>query len=105
EDAARSALARDRRRSRPHTRRQPARLSRRLPRRLRRGAAGARARARAARRRADRTPADMSTTAVSYPRRFASLVKIEHTVFALPFAYLGALLWAKPRPSAPALAG
>ena len=28
----------------------------------------------------------------SLPRRFASLVKIEHTVFALPFAYVGALL-------------
>jgi 4-hydroxybenzoate polyprenyltransferase len=27
-----------------------------------------------------------------YPRRFASLVKIEHTVFALPFAYVGAFL-------------
>src|SRR5438128_346573 len=26
------------------------------------------------------------------PRRFASLVKIEHTLFALPFAYVGALL-------------
>jgi len=26
------------------------------------------------------------------PRRFASLVRIEHTVFALPFAYVGALL-------------
>lgn len=25
----------------------------------------------------------------SLPRRFASLVKIEHTVFALPFAYVG----------------
>lgn len=34
----------------------------------------------------------MSTTAVSLPRRFASLVKLEHTVFALPFAYVGALL-------------
>src|SRR5213596_3527898 len=33
----------------------------------------------------------MSTT-VALPRRFASLVKIEHTVFALPFAYIGALL-------------
>jgi hypothetical protein len=32
------------------------------------------------------------TTAVALPRRFASLVKIEHTVFALPFAYIGALL-------------
>jgi 4-hydroxybenzoate polyprenyltransferase len=30
--------------------------------------------------------------AVTYPRRFASLVKIEHTVFALPFAYVGAFL-------------
>ena len=27
-----------------------------------------------------------------YPRLFASLVKLEHTVFALPFAYVGALL-------------
>jgi 4-hydroxybenzoate polyprenyltransferase len=27
-----------------------------------------------------------------YPRLFASLVKVEHTVFALPFAYIGALL-------------
>ena len=26
------------------------------------------------------------------PRRFASLVKLEHTVFALPFAYVGAFL-------------
>jgi 4-hydroxybenzoate polyprenyltransferase len=26
------------------------------------------------------------------PKRFASLVKIEHTVFALPFAYVGAVL-------------
>lgn len=28
----------------------------------------------------------------NYPRRFAALVKIEHTVFALPFAYVGAFL-------------
>ncbi len=34
----------------------------------------------------------MSATAVSFPRRFASLVKLEHTVFALPFAYVGAFL-------------
>ena len=34
----------------------------------------------------------MSATAVSLPRRFASLVKLEHTVFALPFAYVGMLL-------------
>jgi 4-hydroxybenzoate polyprenyltransferase len=32
------------------------------------------------------------TSALILPRRFASLVKIEHTVFALPFAYIGALL-------------
>src|SRR4051812_38748845 len=42
----------------------------------------------------------MSTTAVSYPRGFASLVKIEHTVFALPFAYVGALLCVNRIPSA-----
>jgi 4-hydroxybenzoate polyprenyltransferase len=42
----------------------------------------------------------MSTAAVSYPRRFASLVKIEHTVFALPFAYVGALLCVHKIPSA-----
>jgi len=34
----------------------------------------------------------VSTTAISLPRRFASLVKLEHTVFALPFAYVGMLL-------------
>jgi 4-hydroxybenzoate polyprenyltransferase len=34
----------------------------------------------------------MSATAVSLPHRFASLVKLEHTVFALPFAYVGMLL-------------
>ena len=34
----------------------------------------------------------MSSTALSLPRRFASLVKLEHTVFALPFAYVGAFL-------------
>jgi 4-hydroxybenzoate polyprenyltransferase len=34
----------------------------------------------------------VSTASASLPRRFASLVRIEHTVFALPFAYSGALL-------------
>jgi 4-hydroxybenzoate polyprenyltransferase len=38
--------------------------------------------------------------AVLYPRRFASLVKIEHTVFALPFAYVGAFLALDAVPSA-----
>ncbi len=43
----------------------------------------------------------MSAAAVpSLPKRFASLVKIEHTVFALPFAYVGALLCVRRVPSA-----
>jgi 4-hydroxybenzoate polyprenyltransferase len=41
----------------------------------------------------------MSST-LALPRRFASLVKIEHTVFALPFAYIGALLAVGDVPSA-----
>jgi 4-hydroxybenzoate polyprenyltransferase len=40
------------------------------------------------------------STVAPYPRRFASLVKIEHTVFALPFAYVGALLCVRRIPSA-----
>lgn len=39
-------------------------------------------------------------TAAELPRRFASLVKIEHTVFALPFAYVGAFLAIDAVPSA-----
>ncbi len=42
----------------------------------------------------------MSATAISLPRRFASLVKLEHTVFALPFAYVGMLLALADVPSA-----
>jgi 4-hydroxybenzoate polyprenyltransferase len=34
----------------------------------------------------------MSVASVPLPRRLASLVRIEHTVFALPFAYVGAFL-------------
>ena len=34
----------------------------------------------------------MTSVAVGLPRRFAALVKLEHTVFALPFAYVGLLL-------------
>jgi 4-hydroxybenzoate polyprenyltransferase len=34
----------------------------------------------------------VSSATASLPRRFASLVRIEHTVFALPFAYVGAFL-------------
>jgi 4-hydroxybenzoate polyprenyltransferase len=37
------------------------------------------------------------------PARFARLVKIEHTVFALPFAYVGAFLAVNGTPSAHAL--
>jgi 4-hydroxybenzoate polyprenyltransferase len=40
------------------------------------------------------------SSALALPRRFASLVKIEHTVFALPFAYVGALLAVGNVPSA-----
>jgi 4-hydroxybenzoate polyprenyltransferase len=42
----------------------------------------------------------MSETALRYPRLFASLVKIEHTLFALPFAYIGAFLAVDGVPSA-----
>jgi 4-hydroxybenzoate polyprenyltransferase len=42
----------------------------------------------------------MSSTAISLPRRFASLVKLEHTVFALPFAYVGMLLAVGENPAA-----
>jgi 4-hydroxybenzoate polyprenyltransferase len=40
-------------------------------------------------------------SAVALPGRFARLVKIEHTVFALPFAYIGAFLALDAVPSAP----
>ena len=39
-------------------------------------------------------------SAIEVPRRFAALVKIEHTVFALPFAYVGAFLAVNGVPSA-----
>ena len=38
--------------------------------------------------------------AFAYPARFARLVKFEHTVFALPFAYVGAFLAVDKVPSA-----
>jgi putative 4-hydroxybenzoate polyprenyltransferase len=37
---------------------------------------------------------------IAYPAHFARLVKIEHTVFALPFAYVGAFLAVDAVPSA-----
>ncbi|HYX89171.1 MAG TPA: UbiA-like polyprenyltransferase [Gaiellaceae bacterium] len=42
----------------------------------------------------------MNATALAYPRRFYSLVKFEHTIFALPFAYVGAFLAVDGAPSA-----
>jgi 4-hydroxybenzoate polyprenyltransferase len=39
-------------------------------------------------------------TALVYPGRFYSLVKFEHTIFALPFAYVGAFLAVNGVPSA-----
>jgi 4-hydroxybenzoate polyprenyltransferase len=39
-------------------------------------------------------------SALAYPARFARLVKVEHTVFALPFAYVGAFLAVGGVPSA-----
>jgi len=43
----------------------------------------------------------MTTSAVTrYPKLFLSLVKFEHTVFALPFAYIGAFLAVDGVPSA-----
>ena len=41
----------------------------------------------------------MTSSVAAYPVRFARLVKIEHTVFALPFAYVGALLAVNAFPS------
>jgi 4-hydroxybenzoate polyprenyltransferase len=40
----------------------------------------------------------VTTAIVPLPRRLASLVRIEHTVFALPFAYVGAFLAADAWP-------
>jgi 4-hydroxybenzoate polyprenyltransferase len=40
-----------------------------------------------------------ASTPAPLPARFARLVKIEHTVFALPFAYVGAFLAVGGRPS------
>ena len=44
----------------------------------------------------------MTESALRYPKLFASLVKVEHTVFALPFAYVGAFLAVDGVPSAAA---
>ena len=45
----------------------------------------------------------MTDSAITLPRRFASLVKLEHTVFALPVAYVGALLSVDDWPGWPAM--
>src|SRR6202042_3709807 len=59
------------------------------------------ARAGVARRRSHRARPDMTgTTLAPLPVRYARLVKIEHTLFALPFAYVGAFLAVDGVPSA-----
>src|SRR5262249_14629474 len=98
-------LARARRHRRADARRQLRRLARRVPRRLRRDQAGAAARAQAARRPAhrNRPRAHMTNTYPEPPGTtvlFARLVKFEHTIFALPFAYVGAFLAVGGVPSA-----
>ena len=45
----------------------------------------------------------MTTVAVPLPLRLARLVRLEHTVFALPFAYVGALLAVDGWPGAEAM--
>jgi 4-hydroxybenzoate polyprenyltransferase len=45
----------------------------------------------------------MSSTAAPLTKRFASLVRLEHTVFALPFAYVGAFLSADSFPGGASL--
>src|SRR5581483_1649234 len=105
QDAARAAVARSGRHARERTRRQPGGLPRRLPRRLCRAASRTAARAQAARRPAHRDRPRAHVTNV-YPEPpgttvlFARLVKFEHTIFALPFAYVGALLAVHGIPSA-----
>jgi 4-hydroxybenzoate polyprenyltransferase len=42
----------------------------------------------------------MADAALRYPKLFLSLVKFEHTIFALPFAYIGAFLAVDGVPSA-----
>jgi 4-hydroxybenzoate polyprenyltransferase len=45
-------------------------------------------------------PLTHGTGLLRYPKLFASLVKLEHTIFALPFAYIGAFLAVDGVPSA-----
>src|SRR5204862_7081349 len=76
-----------------------------LPRRLRRAEAGASPRAQAARRPAhcDRPRAHVTNIYPEPPGTavlFARLVKFEHMIFALPFAYVGAMLAVHGIPSA-----
>ena len=91
------------RHDRDRARRQPRRLAGRLPRRLRGAAAGAAACAGAARRPADghrSQPHMRAASTVDDARLFARLIKVEHTIFALPFAYVGAFLAVDGVPSA-----
>ena len=104
EDAARPALARGRRHGRQRARRQPRRLAGRLPRRLRGAAAGAPACPESVGRsdnsyRPHPYVSDTAYTPLGTARLFARLIKVEHTIFALPFAYVGALLAVDEVPS------
>src|SRR5206468_9043462 len=100
EDPSRPALAWHGGSAGPNPGRQPTGLARRMSGRIRGAQAGARACLGVARGRGGVvSPADV-IQAVEYPRRFASLVKFEHTVFALPFAYVGAFLAVDGVPSA-----
>src|SRR5262249_20767414 len=105
EDPARAPLARHRGDARAHARRQSRRLARRVQGRLRGAEARATARAEAARRPAYRDRPRAHVTNI-YPEPpgtavlLARLVKFEHTIFALPFAYVGALLAVGGIPSA-----
>ena len=91
--AARAALARNRGAARGNARRQPPRLARWLPRRVRGLATGPRHGLElAAGDTATPTGRRERRSTAPLPRRLASLVRIEHTVFALPFAYVGAFL-------------
>ena len=82
---------------------QPRRLARRVPRRLRAHRPGAPSRAAADRGRRQRHRPHPHLMTMGRAALFARLVKIEHTVFALPFAYVGAFLAVRGVPSAHAL--
>src|SRR5271154_5653365 len=50
--------------------------------------------------RSQTSPPPLPVSAVANARLFARLIKVEHTIFALPFAYVGAFLAIDAVPSA-----